>query len=919
MKGFGRPRASVARSLRSGVALGSLGIGLAIAALPAASYAQASDDAADQTKDSDIVVTGTLIRGKPPVGSNQITLGAATLEETGAISSNQLLASIPQVTNYFNKVPIADLGIAVSQIQISRPNLRNISPNAAASSATLILVDGHRVATAGVNQASVDPDLIPTGAIARVDVVTEGGSATYGTDAVAGVINFITRRRFDGIEVGGNYGFADNYWQMDAKATIGKDWGSGSLWASYSYSKSDFLFGRERDYIRDVNYTTVPYANRDLTCAQPNLVLGTVINGDNVVRNITSYAGPAFVAGTSNRCDNSEDASIVPRAERHGIMVGLSQDLDSRTTVDIRAYYSQRDTLALSNFTGNVGLGPNNPAAATLPAGLVVGPTTLFGFPATTSANINFNLNPIFGPSTARKTTKIKQYGFNAEFKHDLNENWQVKALANFGGSDSFYELQGISQARLTAAGNASTPSTAFNPVDVASNNPALIADLIDSAISGQARDYLFNARLIVEGKLFDLPGGEVRVAGGYEFLRDTLDRRFSSDIRLGQLKTMPYTSYSRSVNSLFGELQLPIVSDGEGGSMLTASAAARYDKYSDFGSTFNPKFGATFKPVKWLTLRGNWGKSFTAPTPIDQLGSLANFTFFTSALAFQRPGETAPLNGGTVALQGSLPGLKPQTATTWSVGADLAPMQGLRLSGSYYNVAFRNILAQPFSATPFTDFPANYHTKVSGFTPAEVAAFFGDTAGAATTIAAIGNQLVYEMVDFRTGNFGVLKVSGLDLSVDYKMETGFGGVDFAVNANIPLTRKAQISPTSAVVDQTLRDNPKLFLQATVGATIGDFRAQATLYHTSGFNIIPITNIAVPQSRVGAYDTINLFFKYDVPASSGAFKDLSFTLNVNNLFDKDPPELRRNNSNEYGFTNGFTLGRLFQLGISKKY
>jgi iron complex outermembrane recepter protein len=108
------------------------------------------------TEDKDIVVTGTLIRGKAPVGSNQITLGAAKIEEVAAISGNALLASIAQVSNYFNRVPIADLGIAINQIQISRPNLRNISPNNAASSATLILVDGHRVATAGVNQASID-------------------------------------------------------------------------------------------------------------------------------------------------------------------------------------------------------------------------------------------------------------------------------------------------------------------------------------------------------------------------------------------------------------------------------------------------------------------------------------------------------------------------------------------------------------------------------------------------------------------------------------------------------------------------------------------------------------------------------------------------------------------------------------------
>ncbi|MCX7864288.1 MAG: TonB-dependent receptor plug domain-containing protein, partial [Novosphingobium sp.] len=153
------------------------------ALLPGAALAQQSDGSEEEGGDArEIVVTGSNIRGAEQVGAAPITLGVARLEETGAISSNELLASIPQVTNYFNRVPVSDLAIAVNQIQISRPNLRNISPSNASSSATLILVDGHRVASVGVNQASIDPDLIPTGAIERVDVVTEGGSAIYGAD-----------------------------------------------------------------------------------------------------------------------------------------------------------------------------------------------------------------------------------------------------------------------------------------------------------------------------------------------------------------------------------------------------------------------------------------------------------------------------------------------------------------------------------------------------------------------------------------------------------------------------------------------------------------------------------------------------------------------------------------------------------------
>ena len=109
---------SIRPAIRSGIALSTLALAIA---LPAAARAQ--EAAEEAAADEEIVVTGTNIRGQAPVGSNAISLGESKLEEVAAQSSNELLASIPQVTNYFNRVPIADLGIAVNQIQISRPQL----------------------------------------------------------------------------------------------------------------------------------------------------------------------------------------------------------------------------------------------------------------------------------------------------------------------------------------------------------------------------------------------------------------------------------------------------------------------------------------------------------------------------------------------------------------------------------------------------------------------------------------------------------------------------------------------------------------------------------------------------------------------------------------------------------------------------
>ena len=599
--------------------------------------------------------------------------------------------------------------------------------------------------------------MIPIGAIERVEVVTEGGSATYGADAVAGVINFITRKRFSGVKVDAHYGVASDYYQWDGSITAGKAWDTGSAYISYSYTKSDALRGRDRDYIHNLLYTSQPYVGRDLTCANPNLAVNTVLTAFGATIASTNYAAPAFVANTYNRCDNSQNSTIVPAAERHGVIAGLTQNIGDKTTIDIRAYYGQRKTHASSDLTGTVAVGSTNPyAAASLPAGLTLGlqPFTIFGSPVVNQAAVSFNLRPLLGPDSQRSDTLIKEWGANAEIKHDLSDNWQLRALLNWSQSDSSYDLTGISASRLNAAGVATTTATAFNPFSVLNNNSSLVADLIDSEIAGQAKDSLFNARLIAEGKLFELPGGDVRVAFGYEFIHDRLQQRFQSDIRIGTLGTFPFSTYSRDVHSLFGELQLPLISNGNGGSMLTVSASGRYDHYSDFGGTFNPKIGATFKPASWIALRGNWGTSFTAPTPLDQLGSARNTFSPFPFVPFAKPGETAPGGAWTVALQGSQPGLKPQKAHTWSIGVDLDPVEGLHASVNYYDVKFKDILGTP---TPnsgiFADFPNNVFTSTAGFNQAQLTAFAAGTPGSAALITNLvnGGTLVYEMVDFRS------------------------------------------------------------------------------------------------------------------------------------------------------------------------
>ncbi|MET0376374.1 MAG: TonB-dependent receptor plug domain-containing protein, partial [Rhizorhabdus sp.] len=254
-----------------------------------------------------IVVTGTFLRGIAPTGTNVVAMSSEDIAISGAVNSNQILAKIPQVSSAFNQVPTLptnDPGLSVIF-----PNIRNIP---AGGATTLVLLDGHRVGGSG-GFASVDPDIFPPAIIEKIDVIPDGGSSIYGSDAVGGVINFITRRRFDGLETSARYGFGDDYHTLDLAATAGKDWGSGSGYLSYSYAETGELQGKDRDYF--------DHFAPDIGQCAPGTV--AITRGDVV----TTYALPDRVPGTANNCNNVAEFTIFPRLERHSLFGSLNQQL----------------------------------------------------------------------------------------------------------------------------------------------------------------------------------------------------------------------------------------------------------------------------------------------------------------------------------------------------------------------------------------------------------------------------------------------------------------------------------------------------------------------------------------------------------------------------------------------------------------
>lgn len=942
------PHARSLSARRAAVSVFAVAASLGALATPA----NAQDTATDEQADREIVVTGTLLRGVAPGGSNVVALSQEQIQGSGVQTTAQLLATIPQLGSFGTTV--APLGIG--GINVNRPNLRNLPGfNTGGSSTTLVLLDGHRVVGMGNISTTPDPDFIPPGAIQRVDVVPDGGSAIYGSDAVAGVMNFITRRDFDGIEANARYGVGDDYYTLDLNGTVGKKWDGGSAFISYAFSRHDGIFGRDRDFVRRFATTVLPGTPygpvTSLNCYPGNVQVGSTIYG---LPYTTATAAAA--AGRLNTCDTSDQATLIGPDRRHSVMAGLEQELTSNLSVSLRANYFDRRMATV-----------NGPLTSTSTVGSGALGFAQHRIGTETSQSVYFQYG---GAEQARSDFELETWGVNAEFTYNPGGDWRVKLLGNYGQSHATELARSVDGNALTRAINGGL----FNAYDWQASNPAALAALFNYGTVNDARQRLVNFKAVADGSLFALPGGNVKLAFGGEFIHEGFDVRNGTGIPGQILSGSPAISVggvtvlnaiaptrnrfnlSRDVKAVFGELSIPVFgADNEMALFrsLSLSASGRYDDYGGaVGGTFNPKFGFNWKPVEGIRFRGAWGKAFNAPSLADysgatlssvvaggQLGSL------TATNAGRPPAEVLaihPIGDGrqtVLTINGNAPGIQPQSGTTLSLGVDLDPtfVPGLHVGVTYWSIHMKDLIQR----APTTDQiqwwvrnPDKFVFNPSAAQILNVINSFAQT-GAPNTICPPPNPIssspdlatqagancVYAIADARKTNFGKVNVSGLDFDVSYRHDTSFGSIDASWNASLELDRK-QSAGRGAPFFPVLNNNDFRFT-STLGANVGDLRAQVTWNYRQGYALSPapaIPGTSSTQSRLPDYSLFNLFFKYDVNGEN-LFKDLSFTLNVDNVFDKDPPTSYNFAfiGGQAGYGNGFTLGRVFTFGVSKKF
>lgn len=791
----------------------------------------------------EIIVTGTSIRGVAPTGSNLISVGTQEVIAQGAASSSEVLSTVPQLGNF---------GAPHESTTPNRYRTAGYLPNIHGLGiyATLSLFNGHRFAATGGEGVFPDPQIVPVIALERVEVIADGASSIYGSDAVAGVVNLIYRRNFDGIEFSSLYGSDGDYRRRGASLLAGHTWDSGSVMAAYEYSGNDSPQYRDFDFIRGDHRDRGGRDFRSTSCEEPN-----------VVADGTTYGLPGFTSA-ANRCDPYLNGDVVPSGDRHAFLMTARQALGDRVEAFLEFNYSDYSSLQV-----------NSPAALSI---RVPNTNPYFIAPPGSSATevtVNRSGAGLFpDPVTVQRSKVI---GFTTGLNIDLGGDWEGNVLLHSSKTDDYVyagELDAGAAQRLAL--NTSL-DTAFNPFGSASdNNPAVLAQIDNDYSSiNDANQYLREVQLSANGSLLSIPGGDIRAAIGTS-IREEQTKQIQTGGSPTAIIPVRNDDISRTVSALFAEVHVPIFGSGNavtGIQRLDLSLSGRYDHYERLGGTFNPKIGFVWEPVLDVSFRGSYGTSYVAPN----IGKTTR--------SFGLPREGVNVSGlGTLNVYnmgGGNPDLESEEADTYSLGVDWEPFfaPGLKLSATYFDVSYTNLLYQPGTQDLFFN-PFFADRLIMNPTPEQVAAAIAFSPPARAVPEHI--DAIYATY---TMNLGTREVGGLDLDARYQFDTSFGSFSLGLNALHFMKFDQQILPDQPV-NSRLGTNEAIKWKGRASLAWNYDPVTVSLFanYIGSYDNITVT----PREKVDALTTFDLAVAYDLP---GMLDATQLVLRAKNLFDKEPP------------------------------
>ena len=576
-------------------------------------------------------LTGSRIRRQHDTGSSPIqVIGRPEIELSGAQNVSEILKFVPAVAGNSTNTRISNGGDGTATV-----TLRGLP-----ASNTLVLVNGRRYANDGLAGESFDLNTLSPAAIERIEILKNGASPIYGSDAIAGVVNIILKSDFDGLEIGTTYGEAGrgDLETFSTQLTWGHNFDRGNVLVSASTYTQDPLWSRHRSVSASADGR--PQGGADLRssatpAARIGLAEGPVILRQDADGNWLPGTSPGDYRATTieDRHDFRDVTSAIIPSERQTLYAMLQYDLHERLTGFAELNYSR------------------NESEATLPAAEVFTAFELLPLPVAADNLFNpFDVTIVdlrrhmleLGSRIQRNSSDTSRAAFGLK---GLSDRWQwelglhwsrSEAREQFRGAiDGLRLRRGIGLAARCTAELDCIPINLFGaPGSVDAAQQEFL--LVNTKVSGHSET--IGANLDFGGSVWELPAGSVELAAGLEYRDESTSLEPDALLRSGTVvggSNFSPTSGSRSAREVYVELLLPLLSGRTGARQLELEIAGRHSNYQDFGSTSNSKLGLRYQPFEELTLRAAWTAGFSAPTLAElNTGTQQGFSFLDDPCA---------------------------------------------------------------------------------------------------------------------------------------------------------------------------------------------------------------------------------------------------------------------------------------------
>lgn len=793
-------------------------------------------------------------------------------------------------------------------------DLRGIGANK-----TLVLLNGRRLANNAFDSSAPDLNMIPFAAIERVEVLRDGASSLYGSDAVGGVINFITKKDYRGgtVTVGADStqhggGSANN-------ANVGVGFGDlqddgYNIFAMVDHQYQHALSGTDRDFNRrypgGLSGSTSP-ANYFQGSKGANPAGAACANGDFLV--------PA--SGSSCYMTTSPFVDYVPKSERTtGLVKGtfklnenhelgvelLSTESKVGTTIAPVPY----GNLYINRLRPNGTLNPYFPGNGATPDAIGINPNY-------TESDLPAGVNPGFVqarwrdmPTGVRTDESINKQNRLVVSLNGAVAGWDYQTALTYNRNKVKQNLNGYSDGGIITQGVRDGVINVFGAQDAAGmaliNSAALSGNIQNAQGTNKGADFKASREVGDWFKTGTQAGLAVGAQYEHQEFRSAVNTPFAERVVASTgIDPAGLSVGKRTVTAFFSELNVPLLKN------LDVTAAVRYDKYSDFGHTTNPKFSFRYQPARSVLVRGSYSKGFRAPS-LYELYAQDAYTNAANAL-------NDPINcpGGVVVdgkseitncgqqfqvLNGGNRNLSPERSKSGNIGIVWEPVANLTLSADYWNIRLEQQISTLKDFDVLRDpvtFASVYHRNPAG--------------DLATDGSQCPSPITCGYLDLHNQNLGDMNTNGVDLAANYRLRTkDYGNFTFAMNSTWVHKYEYQNFVGGNFNNKLASfsgDGVIFRWQNTVNVNWSKdkFGAGLTARYKSGYQDQESEDYGL--NHVPSYTT------FDGYGSWQAIKGLTLTAGVRNLFDRDPPLSYQTTAFQSGYDPRYAdpMGRTFYL------